>query len=129
LKREIKLKSRKAIQSVLQQGIFIRANHFSARIFFLSQATNIAIPSELKFVISIPKRHYKRAVDRNAIRRKIRDYIHRHYQPILDMLLLQQRSLHVAIMLSSKLDRIDYQDIALQIEEILHKIKTKIARQ
>lgn len=53
--------------------------------------------SPLRVLISVPKRYFKKAVDRNLIRRRIREAWRLNKKPLTETLVHQERRLEVAL--------------------------------
>jgi ribonuclease P protein component len=68
LKAQERLKSRKVIQQLFKEGKSF--SHFPFRIIYL-ETENYSFPLQVGF--SVSKRHFKKAVDRNRIKRLMRE--------------------------------------------------------
>jgi ribonuclease P protein component len=68
-RKEEKLTKKKAIEDLFETGISFNA--FPLKIIFSPQSTGQKSPHQI--LISVPIRNFKRAVDRNAIKRRIRE--------------------------------------------------------
>ena len=64
-----KLKSKKAIDSLFRQGKTINA--FPIRAIYLSEENATGISTNVG--VSVPKKNFKRAVDRNLLKRRMRE--------------------------------------------------------
>ena len=69
LGKEERLKSRKLIEKLYKEGNSVKA--FPLRIFFLQTKHTSNYPAQAGF--SVPKRNFKLAVDRNRIKRLMRE--------------------------------------------------------
>lgn len=74
-----KLTSKKLIQSVFRKGETFYT--YPLKIFFLSLPPNEA-PQKIQVLVSVPKRHFKKAVTRNKIKRQLRE-VFRLNKPVL----------------------------------------------
>lgn len=73
-----------------------------------------------QILISVPKRHLRHAVDRNRVKRQLREAWRYHRQTLLDAL-PEGKSLQVAfVWLSDHL--YDSHEVALRVEKIIHRI-------
>lgn len=66
--KEKKLKSRKAIEKIFSEGKSI--HRFPVRAIYFYEENDI---SEIKIGVSVPKKKFKKAVDRNLLKRRIRE--------------------------------------------------------
>lgn len=64
-----KLKSRKLIEQLFQEGKSI--TNFPLKLFYLNTAEDQE--AKIKVAVSVPKRNFKKAVDRNRIKRLMRE--------------------------------------------------------
>ena len=67
-KKSERLSSRKSISLLFEEGISLSS--FPVRILYNTQGTG---PAAISLAVSVPKKLYKRAVDRNLIKRRIRE--------------------------------------------------------
>jgi ribonuclease P protein component len=74
----LRLKSRKEIQSLFSSGKKVFANNLMAVYRFPDT-------KELKVAISVPKKKFKRAVDRNRVKRLIREELRLRHQLFLEI--------------------------------------------
>ncbi|CAN5428013.1 ribonuclease P protein component [soil metagenome] len=88
--RQEKLKSRKQIREVFETGKSF--SHFPFRVLYLQVNEN---PSNLQAAFSVSTKHFKLAVDRNRIRRLMREAYRLQKQPLLTE--LQNKQIHCVI--------------------------------
>lgn len=69
LKKEDRLSQKKTIQRVFQEGVQI--NYYPYKIFSLK--VKKSLKSNYQFLISVPVKRFKNAVDRNLIKRRIKE--------------------------------------------------------
>lgn len=67
--KEEKLKSRKRIELLFQKGQSVAS--FPVRLVYLFE--DAPADSQVQAAFSVPKRHFKKAVDRNRIKRQLRE--------------------------------------------------------
>ena len=87
-KRQRKLSQQK-LTDLYQNGSPIF--HHPYKVFYLTYPTAAGARSECSVVISVPKRSFKRAVDRNRIKRQIRE-VFRLNSSVLNSELVSQRT-------------------------------------
>lgn len=92
------LKSKKIIDRLFKEGTRISAYPFTA--FVLK--TSFDDQSSMKFVFSAPKKKFKRAVDRNRIKRICRESIRLHKDPLEAFLLPREQQLAVFLVYSAE---------------------------
>lgn len=74
--KDKKLKSRKAIENIFSHGNSFHKHPVRAMYFFE------ASDSEIKIGVSVPKKKFKRAVDRNLIKRRMREAFRKNQQKL-----------------------------------------------
>ena len=74
-KRERKL-SVQSLTALYQNGNVLF--HHPCKVFYLTHPAHTGGRSECSIVISVPKRHIKRAIDRNRIKRQLREAFRLH---------------------------------------------------
>ena len=84
-KKEERLCNKRLIGQLFQSGSFFMAYPF--RFVFLP-VESVAVPAQV--LISVPRKRHKRAVDRNLIKRRIREAYRIHKEEILYPFLRQQ---------------------------------------
>lgn len=77
LGKDKKLKSRKAIEKIFAQGKSFPKFPVRAVYFYEPESE-----SEIKIGVSVPKRNFKKAVDRNLLKRRIREAFRIHQNSI-----------------------------------------------
>lgn len=85
-----RLKGRKAVGNLFDAGV--RFNHFPFKIVY-SITTNAQ--AEIKVGISVSKRHFKRAVDRNMVKRHFREAWRVQKHDLLSDCIAANKSMHV----------------------------------
>jgi ribonuclease P protein component len=89
-----KLKSRKQIELLFAQGKSISS--FPVKVFYLSVEHTPAQPVQVG--VGVSARNFKKAVDRNTIKRRMREAYRLHKLPLHEHLIAKQKSLAVFIL-------------------------------
>ncbi|MGV6828842.1 MAG: ribonuclease P protein component [Flavobacteriales bacterium] len=107
-----KLKSRKAIELLFQQGKTITKHPL--KVIFLK--TPLAEQSKAAF--AVPKRNFKKAVDRNRVKRQLRESyrLHKH------LLINEKQEIFMLFFLYIGKEKLPYQQIEKAMITILKKI-------
>lgn len=88
-----KLKSRKLLEQVFSKGHSFLV--FPVKIFFLPLQESVDFP--VKTGVGVSSRNFKKAVDRNRIKRLLRENYRTNKQPLYDA--VNKRNLNVAVFL------------------------------
>ncbi len=67
------------------------------RVVFRVMPSSESLPS-VRVLISVPKRNFKRAVDRNLIRRRIREAWRKNKQPLMTFMSESERRIELALL-------------------------------
>jgi ribonuclease P protein component, eubacterial len=93
-----KLCSRKTIDRLFKEGKQLRA--FPLSVYYLESENNEKVPFQV--VISAPKRQFKRAHDRNYVKRLIKEVLRKEKQPLEDLLSASGKQLAIFIVYTNK---------------------------
>ncbi len=117
LKKAERLSSKKDIQELFNNG----SSFYLYPLKVITLPTTEATAHQVLF--SVPKRNFKRAVDRNLLKRRMREAyrLHKHLLPT------EPQVLNIAYIYTSK-DLLDYASIAKPIEQSLIRIKNYVAK-
>ena len=96
-------------------------NHSPYRITWLPIAESSA---PIKVVISIPKRSFKKAVDRNRLKRQTREIYRKQKQKVYDV--LEDKKILVMIVYTAK-TKIEFKELELKLKEALERLSNTIA--
>ncbi|MBL0330995.1 MAG: ribonuclease P protein component [Bacteroidetes bacterium] len=96
-------------------------NHSPYRISWLPIAESSA---PIKVVISVPKRSFKRAVDRNRLKRQTREIYRKHKQNVYDV--LGENKLLVMIFYTAK-TKLEFKELELKLKEALERLSKTVA--
>lgn len=111
LNKDQRLKSRKQIDAIFASGQSFSV--FPFRVIYTRNAPGDEHP--LKFGVSVPSRHFKKAVDRNLMKRRIREAWRLQRQP------LDGQALHVFFIFTAK-ELADYNLIAEKMRICIQKL-------
>ena len=115
--KDDKLKGRKVVTRIFERSKkSVRLFPFKA--FYSIQTSNLG---SVKYGVSVPKKRFKRAVDRNRIKRLVKEAL-RCNKSILNQEILEQKiEIHVFILFSG--DKIpSYNLVEIKIKEILMRL-------
>ena len=90
-----KLNSEKIIAGLFQSGVFVSKYPLRANLLFTSLPVE-GVPVQVVFTAS--KRKFKRAVDRNFVKRRLREVYRKNKLPLYQSLEQQGRTMALAIM-------------------------------
>ena len=76
--KELRLTHKRAIDTLFSKGERIKSHPF----IILYHKTEIPMSAPFKLLISVPKRNFKKAVDRNYIKRCIREIVRKNKETI-----------------------------------------------
>ncbi len=79
--KEERLKSRKLIEQLYKEGTFIKV--FPLRMLYLQTTHTSTFPAQAG--VSVPKRNFKRAVDRNRLKRLLRESYRKQKHTVYDV--------------------------------------------
>lgn len=116
-KRSERLSSKKDIQELFKNGSSFYLYPFKV----ISLAVTNSTAHQVLF--SVPKRNFKRAVDRNLLKRRMREAyrLHKHLLPT------EPQVLSIAYIYTSK-EIVDYASIAKPLEQSLSRIKKYVEK-
>ena len=93
-KKRERIVSRKLIERLFSKGSSFSVSVFPLRIVVMETA-RIANDVPVQVLVSVSKRHFKHAVDRNRVKRQVREAYRRHKQ-ILTEKVQQEQTLAIA---------------------------------
>jgi len=118
-----KLKSRKAIDGLFARGRSVV--HFPLRVkYVVLPLTDAAPTAQAGFTVS--KKHFKRAVQRNRIKRLLREAYRLQKAPLLQLLADQSQSAQLFFMFTDK-QLPDYTTVFNAMAQCMHSLQQKIA--
>ncbi|MBP5800095.1 MAG: ribonuclease P protein component [Prevotella sp.] len=121
-KRE-RIVSRKLIEQLFSKGSNHSTSAFPIRIVYMEKERE-EDEEPVQILVSVSKRHFKRAVKRNRVKRQIRE-AYRHHKQILAEKMPQDTSLAIAfIWLADEL--LDSQQVEKSVKRLLEKVAENI---
>jgi ribonuclease P protein component len=121
--KDERLRSRKLIESIVSGGRYVQVTPF--RLGWIRTELRSKFPIQL--AIAVPKRFFKRAVDRNRIKRLIREAYRKNKNSIYT--LLQSKGLQIAVLVVFN-GRVvpEYKEIENKIVLTLQKLEETIVK-
>ena len=120
-KRE-RIVSRKLIEQLFSKGSSFSVSAFPLRIVVMETA-RMADDIPVQVLVSVSKRHFKHAVDRNRVKRQVRE-AYRHHKQILTEKVQQEQTLAIAfIWLADELHE------SVTVEKSVKRLLGKVAEQ
>jgi ribonuclease P protein component len=121
--KEERLKSNLTIQGLLKRGKAVSS--FPLKIYWdFSQDPHQKYP--VRAAISVPKRKFKRAVDRNLMKRSIREAYRLNKNMLYETLDQHQQKIQLIILLLSD-EFIPYDQLEKKMREILRQLVNKLS--
>ena len=116
-KRE-RIVSRKLIELLFSKGSSRSTSAFPLRIVFMEKKREEG-EEQVQILISVSKRHFKRAVKRNRVKRQIRE-AYRHHKTILAERVPEDKSIAIAFIWQAN-ELIDSQQVERSVKRLLEK--------
>ncbi|MBN2892378.1 MAG: ribonuclease P protein component [Bacteroidales bacterium] len=118
-KKNERLNSRKIITQLIAKGKVVKAFPFYVRYLIVDESD-----SDAKILISVAKRRFKRAVDRNKIKRLIREAYRIKKESLYEF--LAENNLKIVFFVSFVGAYPDYEYVSKSVEKMLNLICIKI---
>jgi ribonuclease P protein component len=115
------LKSKKDIDTLFLSGKAFFVFPFKVFYRLIEQPTD---NEPVVFGVSVPKKIFKRAVDRNAIKRKVREIYRVRKQELKDELSARQKTLHIMLVYIDRQLSVT-SELTPVVADILKKVKRK----
>ncbi|PLX13926.1 MAG: ribonuclease P protein component [Marinilabiliales bacterium] len=120
-KKEERLKSRKIISELFESGNIIHSYPFKV-LFKYSNTENFINPAQ--FATSVSKKNYKKAVDRNRIKRKIREAYRLNKHLLYEILNQNNQKLYLFVIYTAGQD-LDYEIIERGLKIVFQNLDNK----
>ncbi|WP_300663263.1 ribonuclease P protein component [Fluviicola sp.] len=117
-----KLCSRKMIDRLFKEGKQLRA--FPLTVYYLENESTEKVPFQV--VLSAPKRQFKRAHDRNYVKRLMKEVLRREKQPLEDLLNVREKQLALFIVYGNK-EVLSYPELEKSVRKLLGKLIAEFA--
>lgn len=116
-----KLCSRKTIDRLFKEGKQLRA--FPLSMYYLEMEPVEKVPFQV--VISAPKRQFKRAHDRNYVKRLIKEVLRKEKQPLEDLLTASGKQLALFIVYTNK-EILPYRELEKCARKLVGKLLAEL---
>lgn len=116
--KEEKLKSRKLIGRIFEEGHVVKA--YPIRIQFIFHDYDNLPTAQAGF--SVPKRNFKLAVDRNRIKRQLKEVYRLHKADLINLLERRDKKMSLMIICTTK-EKLPYETLEKLILKAIAKIK------
>lgn len=122
--KEYKLCSKIQIDQVFASGF--RISQFPLQALVLSTIFSETIP--FKVLISVPKKRIKKAVDRNYVKRLLREVIRKNKLNLETFLIQQNIQLAICIVYSTS-EEMNYSELETKINKLFNKLINHVSEQ
>ena len=120
-KKNERLCSRKAIEELYSNGRSFYCRNF--KVIYLKQTETSPFPCQVVF--SVPKRIFKRAVDRNLIKRRMREAYRILKPEFYAQLNEKNTSLHLLVLYNTK-TILPFEEIGKNVQQALQELTLKV---
>ena len=121
--KEEKLKSKKLIDLLFKEGKSIKKN--SLKCLYLSPDETLSSP--IQVMVSVPKKQFKKAVDRNLIKRRIREAYRLNKNTLVQLCREENKQLILAFLFQNTAIA-EYNTIETDIKKILAELIDKLSK-
>ena len=113
-----RLSHRKQIDNLFNEGLSFNLPSF--KVFYLTEDSRTDVP--VKVLMTVSKRKFKRAVDRNRIRRLMREAYRLHKHILIDRLLALPGGIHIALIYVGDRQDIGFEETEQQMIRCLERL-------
>jgi ribonuclease P protein component len=124
LPKSERLRNRKTIAQLFSRGNVIAAS--PVRMVWVEAADSDNSP--FQFAVSVPKKNFKRAVDRNRLKRQMREAVRKNKLHVIKILAEKNKPCAMMFVFTAK-EKAEYKEIESQIVLILQRFISKIESQ
>ncbi len=121
-KKEERLKSKKLIDHLFKKGLVLHQYPFKV-LYDFTDDQDFKFPA--KIAVSVSKKLFKKAVERNHIKRKIREAYRINKSILYSMLVENDQKLFFFVIYTAK-QNIEYSEIEKSMKALLYKFHDKI---
>ncbi len=122
LGKQQRLKSRKSIDAIFKNGHKVNASPFKA--FYTLQVAEQANKPGLKLGVGVSKRFFKHAVDRNRVKRQIREAWRLQNNTLQQLVTQQNQSMQVFVIFTGNelpITPLVQEKVAILLNKLLHE--------
>jgi|AMQJ01.1.fsa_nt_gi ribonuclease P protein component len=123
-KKQERLKSRKIIKELFDCGKIIHQYPYKV-LYVIEKAENSRYPVQI--AISVSKKNFKRATDRNYLKRKTREAYRRNKHVLYEELNKSDQNLYFFVIYTAKHD-LHFNDLDQEMKNLIQKLKHKLNR-
>lgn len=116
-----RIKSKKVLEELYQKGETI--NHFPFRLKFMRH--NFEDEVKVKITVSVPKRNVRKAVQRNRLKRQIKEAYRLNKSTLLSQFENEPKGLALFLIYTGKQDQ-EYALLESKLIELLKKLQSKL---
>ena len=120
-KKEERLYGHAALENVYSKGKHLHNNNFKILYIEVPQSEQ---PS-CRVVFSVPKRSFKKAVDRNRIKRQMREVYRQHKHLLYKHLTAKQKHIHIYIIYGAK-QIVSFDELSQNLIQALQLLANKV---
>jgi len=121
--KQDKLKSSLAIETLFRVNQFVIS--YPLKCFFLiSELTENK--TSVRVAFTVPKKTFKKAVERNLLKRRMREAYRLNYKNILELFFNQNNKQLQLLLIYLGKEMLDYETLEKNIQKILQKLNEKI---
>ena len=121
-KRE-RIVSKKLIEQLFSKGSSFSVSAFPLRIVVMETA-RVADDVPIQILVSVSKRHFKHAVDRNRVKRQVRE-AYRHNKQILKEKVQQEQTIAIAFIWLAD-ERFESTTVEKSVKRLLGKVADRL---
>lgn len=121
-RKEERLKSRKIIKSLFESGKIIHQYPFKV-LYIIEKAHDNKYPAQIG--ISVSKRNFKKATERNYIKRKIRESYRQNKHSLYELLKICDQKLYFFVIYTTK-NNLNFSELDIEFNALIQKIKEKL---